>query len=99
MAISGIQGLSNIANTVQTVKSNTETPTVNFGDILTNAMNELNSLQNTAATMNEDFVAGKTENIHQVMIAGEEASLALQMVMEVRNKVLEAYQEIMRMNV
>ena len=42
---------------------------------------------------------GKIEDLHQVILAGEKAALALQMTLQVRNKVVEAYQELMRMQV
>lgn len=70
-----------------------------FGSVLANALNEINDLQMNAGRLNSDFVEGKTDNIHQVMIAAEEASISLQLGMEVRNKVLDAYQEIMRMSI
>ena len=48
---------------------------------------------------NRDFISGRTDNIHSVLIAAEKASISLQFIMEVRNKVIEAYQEIMRMQI
>jgi flagellar hook-basal body complex protein FliE len=42
---------------------------------------------------------GLNDNLHQVMIASEKADIALQFTVQIRNKILEAYQEIMRMNV
>ncbi|MCX7773875.1 MAG: flagellar hook-basal body complex protein FliE, partial [Clostridia bacterium] len=56
-------------------------------------------LEQESNKMTEDFIAGRTDNIHSVMIAGQKATIALQFVMEVRNKVMDAYQEIMRMQV
>ena len=49
----------------------------------------------------KDAVAGLTSGVplHQVMIANEEASLSFQLMVEVRNKLLESYQELMRMQV
>lgn len=46
-----------------------------------------------------DTIAGRPVDVHEVMIAAEEADLAFRMVLEVRNKLLEAYQELMRMQV
>ena len=63
------------------------------------ALNNVNALEQESAKITEDFIAGRTDNIHSVMIASEKASISLQFVMEVRNKVIEAYQEIMRMQV
>jgi flagellar hook-basal body complex protein FliE len=70
-----------------------------FRDILTQALQNVNKLEKESEVMTNDFIAGKTDSIHSVLIAAEKASLALDMVLEVRNKVLEAYTEIMRMQV
>lgn len=68
-----------------------------FADFLNNAVSEVNKLQLDSEQLNEAFAMGKTDNIHQVMIAGEKAEMALQFTMQIRNKILDAYQEIMRM--
>ncbi len=59
-------------------------------------MNTL-ELMSTAASL--DLAAGKLEDVSQVTIAAEKASIALQLTMQVRNKVIDAYQEVMRMHV
>lgn len=58
---------------------------------------ETNTLQKEADQIQLDFVMGKTDNIPNVMLAQEKASIALQFTIEIRNQVLEAYREIMRM--
>ncbi len=68
-----------------------------FSDFLNNAISDVNKLQLDSEQLNEAFAMGKTDNIHQVMIAAEKAEIALQFTIQVRNKVLDAYQEIMRM--
>ncbi len=70
-----------------------------FGTWLAEALGQVNALQQASDRMTDDFVAGRTDSIHEVMIAGEKASLSLQLAMEIRNKVLEAYQEINRMQI
>lgn len=72
---------------------------VSFSDFLNNAISEVNNLQIQSEQLNEAFAMGKNDNIHQVMIAAEKADMALQLTIQLRNKVLEAYQEIMRMPV
>lgn len=67
-----------------------------FGDTLQNAFGQVNTLQNQAADMAQDFAAGKSSDVHGVMIASEQATLALQLTTQVRNKAVEAYQEVMR---
>ncbi|MFZ5352087.1 MAG: flagellar hook-basal body complex protein FliE [Bacillota bacterium] len=72
---------------------------VSFSDFLNSAIKQVNNLQIESEKLNEAFALGKTDNIHQVMIAAEKADLALQFTMQIRNKLLDAYQEIMRMPV
>ncbi len=68
-----------------------------FGEMLGDAINGVNNLQKAAEKKNIDMAAGKVEDISEVMIAAEKSSIALQLTIQVRNKVVEAYQEIMRM--
>ncbi len=70
-----------------------------FGQYLTDALDQVNALQQASTQMTDDFIAGRTDSIHEVLIAGEKASLSLQMALEIRNKVLDAYQEINRMQI
>lgn len=72
---------------------------LSFKDRMTSYLNEVNGLQNTADTAANNLALGDVRSLHAVMIAGEEASLALSTAIQVRNKVMESYQEIMRMQV
>lgn len=72
---------------------------ISFGDYLKSALNSVNQLQTDSTQIGIDFAAGKTDNIHEVMIAGEKADIAMQLTMQIRNKVVEAYNEIMRMQI
>jgi len=49
--------------------------------------------------MTDDFAQGKISNIHEVIIEAEKASIALRLTVEVRNRIVEAYREIMRMQI
>jgi flagellar hook-basal body complex protein FliE len=53
-------------------------------------------MQKEADKAIEDFATGKTRNIHETMIAVNKADLAFRLTMQVRNKIVEAYQEVMR---
>jgi flagellar hook-basal body complex protein FliE len=55
--------------------------------------------QKAAAESRRAFLAGESTNLHQTMIAGQEASVAFSLMVEMRNKVMEAYQELMRMQI
>ncbi len=99
MAVQGISSIQNLI-TSSPVKHTEETnKLVDFKELLMEALQNVNSLEQESSKITEDFIAGRTDNIHSVLIAGEKASVSLQFVLEVRNKVLEAYQEIMRMQV
>ena len=70
-----------------------------FSQYLVDALKETNSLQNKADAMNAALAAGEVDDISQVVIAGQKAEIALQLTMQVRNRALSAYQELMRMQV
>jgi flagellar hook-basal body complex protein FliE len=70
-----------------------------FGDTLKDAVNQVDAAQRSADSQIEAFVAGEQENVHEVMIAMNQAKLAFQLMTEVRNKTLETYHELMRMQV
>ncbi len=70
-----------------------------FGEVLSNALEEVNRAQLKADGMVKKFLTGEIQDIHQVTIAMEEAKLMMQLAVEVRNKIIEAYQEISRMQV
>lgn len=79
-----------------------ETNTTVFSDIYKSAINMLdqtNTLQKQAEQSAVDFAIGDIDNIHEVMIAQEKATVALQYTVQIRDKVLEAYNEIMRMQI
>ncbi|AJQ27312.1 MULTISPECIES: flagellar hook-basal body complex protein FliE [Pelosinus] len=87
------------SNMVEKVTPQIEEGKKNFGEFLTEALGEVNSLQQDAAKASFDLAAGKLQDISQVTIAAEKATIAMQLTMQVRNKVVDAYQEIMRMQV
>jgi flagellar hook-basal body complex protein FliE len=70
-----------------------------FGEMLKESLNEVNKMQLDADKSVEDLATGKNKNIHETMIAISQADMAFRMTMQVRNKVVDAYQEIMRMSI
>lgn len=68
-----------------------------FGQFLTDALNQVDGLQKNADATSVGLATGQIQDVHTVMIALQKASLSLNMTVEVRNKALDAYQEIMRM--
>jgi len=72
---------------------------VGFGGMLDKFVNEVNSKQLDSTQAVNDLLAGKEIPLHQVMITMQEAGVAFQLMVEVRNKLLEGYQELMRMQI
>lgn len=70
-----------------------------FSQILGSMVQEVNGKQAAAAQTVSDLQTGQNVSLHQAMIAMEEASVSFQLMVEVRNKLLESYQELMRMQV
>ncbi|MDW0109234.1 flagellar hook-basal body complex protein FliE [Sporosarcina aquimarina] len=70
-----------------------------FGNFLKEAIQDVNTAQVQSDVMTEKLVRGEDVDLHNVMITAQKASIALNATMEVRNKVIEAYQEVMRMPV
>lgn len=68
-----------------------------FGDLLTSQVEKLNMTQLSADQMVSDFAAGKTDDLHNVMIGVEEARLSMELAVQVRNKIIEAYKELTQM--
>ncbi len=68
-----------------------------FQDYLWEALEEVNRLQKEADVLLEGLALGEVRDVSQVMLAAEKAQLSLELLVQVRNKCLEAYQEIMRM--
>lgn len=79
------------------ISGENKTQNTSFSQFMTNALSEVNSLQIESDKLNEALALGQTDNIHQVMIASEKAEMALQFTLQIRNKLIDAYQEIMRM--
>ncbi|MFC4735600.1 flagellar hook-basal body complex protein FliE [Bacillus daqingensis] len=70
-----------------------------FSAWLNDAVGSLNETRTASENMTTAMARGEDVDLHQVMIAGQKASVALETTVEVRNKAIEAYQEIMRMQV
>jgi flagellar hook-basal body complex protein FliE len=70
-----------------------------FADALKNAVNSVNELQHESDIQVQKLATGQTKNIPEVMISVEKANVAFKLLMQVRNKIIDAYQEIMKMQV
>ncbi len=92
--VSGIGNLINKSYTGTKEKQNGS-----FGDILSDAVKSVNEQQKNYDTALNRYMLKGDVSIHDLMIAGEKARLSLELTLQIRNKVIEAYQEIMRMQV
>lgn len=68
-----------------------------FGDVLTRAVNEVSAAQDISGETTRRFLAGEQVELHQVMAASSEAGIALDTLIEIRNKVIDAYRTVMSM--
>jgi flagellar hook-basal body complex protein FliE len=74
-------------------------PSEGFGDTLGKALNDVNDLLTGADKKASEMAVGKSENLHDAMINFEKAESAFKLLVQVRNRALDAYHEIMRMQV
>ena len=70
-----------------------------FSDTLKDAIGSVNQIQKASDRAAENLATGKTDNVADVMIATEKADIALRLMVQVRNKIIDAYQEVMKMQV
>ena len=70
-----------------------------FKDVFASAINQVESMGQEASASVERFLSGEGEELHTTVLATERAELAFEMFLQARNKVVSAYQEIMRMQV
>src|SRR5881296_1743195 len=75
------------------VENKAETPS--FGDLFRRVLNDASSLETGARDTIAAFLRGEPVELHQVMAASEEASISLELLVEIRNKLTEAYRSVM----
>jgi flagellar hook-basal body complex protein FliE len=75
----------------------TSAPSSEFRDLLSSTIATVNQQQNDAETAVNQFLNGDSIELHSVALAGQRADLSMDLFLQVRNKVLSAYQEIMKM--
>jgi flagellar hook-basal body complex protein FliE len=71
----------------------------NFSNTLNDFLQEVNELQLENKQTTEEFLNGEITDLHQVTIAAQKARVSMELLLQVRNKLIESYQEIMRMQV
>ncbi len=98
------QGLTLVPTLEGPSKSNNISKTLketnaSFGETLNQAIADVNSLQTEAGKAVDKMVSGEATDLHEVMIAVEKARTSFDLLMEIRNKTIDVYREIMRMQV
>lgn len=77
----------------------TDNNNADFGSVLLDKLNNVNDQQINAENVTEDFLKGGDTDIHDVMLSTEEARLSLDLAVQIRNKVMDAYQELNKMQI
>lgn len=70
-----------------------------FGDVLSKAVQEVNQLQKQADNAAEGLISGREANLHGTLVALEKADVSFKLMMKVRDKIVDAYREVMKMSV
>ena len=99
MSIDGVKALGSLDPRAIYGQQGATEPKASFGEQLSKAIQEVDQLQSRRDDMVQEMVRGERIEVHEIMTAAEEAQLAFELMLEVRNKLLESYQEIMRMQV
>jgi len=68
-----------------------------FSDLVADLVSSVNDAQKESAAIQQAFVSGEPVELHQVMIKAEEAGISTELLLQIRNRLVDAYKEIMRM--
>jgi flagellar hook-basal body complex protein FliE len=90
-------GLESLTDTVSPANPKEIQSSESFGKMLARSLNEVNQLKLDADEAINELAAGKQKDIHQTMISLEKADIAFQLMMQIRNKIVAAYETVMRM--
>ncbi len=93
--------LRDMQSQAKTMQSNVgqQQPGSSFMDHLTGGIKQVDAMQKDADQMAVNLASGKEQNLHETMLAATQAELGFNLMVQIRNRVLESYQEIMRMPV
>jgi flagellar hook-basal body complex protein FliE len=97
--MSGIGPLRGLAGIPEIPKTTAKGGAAGFSDVLREAIQTVDTLQDSSSKSVERFLSGEGEELHQTILSVQRAELAFELAQQVRNKVVSAYQEIMRMQV
>jgi len=94
-----MEELKSLRPSTESLQLGSSGPTGGFGQVLGDLVQGVNAKQTSATDAVNGLISGDGVSLHQAMIAMEEASVSFQLMVEVRNKLLESYQELMRMQI
>ncbi|MBU3190588.1 flagellar hook-basal body complex protein FliE [Clostridium bowmanii] len=99
MNINAYVNNTKISNELQKNSVEVENKGTNFLDTLKEKLDDVNDKQIEADNLTDQFVKGEEEDVHKVMLSTQEAKLSLELAVQIRNKIVEAYQEFNRMQI
>jgi flagellar hook-basal body complex protein FliE len=92
-------GAAGLRTTEMRARPQEASPSKSFRDVLMGSLEEVNRLQSDADQSVQRLLTGETDNVTEVFAAVNKAGIAFDLLMEVRNKLTEAYQEIQQMRI
>ena len=97
MIINNFVPLENIFESTSISSTNDKSSLSTFQNVLKENLDKVNESQVAADNITNDFISGKDVEVHEMILSMEEAKMSLQLAIQVRNKVVEAVQELNRM--
>lgn len=97
MSIAPIGGIGPLPPTVPGATATPGAPSAGFGDALARGLEQVSALEHRADAMIEDVATGGPTKVHELMVATTESALAVDLLVHVRDRALEAYHEVMRL--
>ncbi len=95
----GVSGISRQFPAGNKTNAGNTSPVEGFTQLFGDVVNKVNDLQNQADTAVQKLATGESKGLHEVMISLEKSTISFQFLTQVRNKALDAYHEIMRMQI
>ncbi len=92
----GIKGIGQGKQALELPEAKAETPRADFKDFLKNSLQDVDKLQKKAEQAVGEVATGKVENIHQAMIAMQKADISFKLMVEARDRIVKAYQEVIK---
>lgn len=93
-----VKNLQNLhdAYSKQNVQNTGQMPKIDFGDLFNKAIAQINDAQRVSTQYDENIIAGNIDNLHEPLIAAKKSEILFSFGLEVRAQILDAYREIMR---